>query len=70
MKSLIPFSQQQIFRNLFSVVKTNKMLGILGGIGMVWTLVRLFGSIRTVLDTSWRSRRDGDSFRVRFSMGK
>ena len=51
MKSLIPFSQQQVLRNLFGVVKSQKVLGILGGIGMVWTLSRLFGSIRTVLDT-------------------
>ncbi len=50
LKSLIPFSQQQVLRNLFSVVKTQKVLGILGGIGMVWTLSRLFASIRTVLD--------------------
>jgi membrane protein len=50
MKALIPFSQQQVLRNLFSVVKTKKLLGILGGVGMVWTLIRLFGSIRTVLD--------------------
>lgn len=51
MKALIPFSQQQVLRNLFSVVKTKKVLGIVGGIGMVWTLSRLFSSIRTVLDT-------------------
>ncbi len=50
MKSMIPFSQQQVLRNLFAVVKNQKVLGILGGIGMVWTLSRLFGSIRTVLD--------------------
>jgi membrane protein len=50
MKSMIPFSQQQVLRNLFAVVKNQKVLGILGAIGMVWTLSRLFGSIRTVLD--------------------
>jgi membrane protein len=50
MKAVIPFSQQQVLRNLFSVVKTKKVLGILGGVGMVWTLSRLFGTIRTVLD--------------------
>jgi YihY family inner membrane protein len=49
LKSMIPFSQQQVTRNLFAVVKNQKVLGILGGIGMVWTLSRLFGSIRTVL---------------------
>jgi membrane protein len=51
MKSMIPFSQQQVLRNLFSVVKNQKVLGILGGIGIVWTLSRLFASIRTVLDS-------------------
>ena len=49
MKSMIPFSQQQVLRNLLGVVKNQKVLGILGGIGMVWTLSRLFGSIRIVL---------------------
>jgi membrane protein len=50
MKAMIPFSQQQVLRNLFSVVKNQKVLGILGGLGMVWTMSRLFGTIRTVLD--------------------
>jgi uncharacterized BrkB/YihY/UPF0761 family membrane protein len=49
MKSMIPFSQQQVLRSLLGVVKNQKVLGILGGIGMVWTLSRLFGSIRIVL---------------------
>ena len=57
MKSMIPFSQQQVLRNLFSVVKSQKVLGILGAIGIVWTLSRLFGSIRTVLDTVFEVRK-------------
>jgi membrane protein len=57
MKSMIPFSQQQVLRNLFSVVRNQKVLGILGGIGIVWTLSRLFGSIRTVLDTIFEVRK-------------
>ena len=50
MKSMIPFSSQQVLRSLFSVIKTKQVLGFLGVIGLVWTLSRVFGSIRTVLD--------------------
>jgi membrane protein len=50
LKSIIPFSTRQVLRNLFSVVKTKKVIGLVGGIGLIWTLSRLFGSIRTVLD--------------------
>ena len=57
MKSMIPFSQQQVLRNLFSVVRNQKVLGILGGIGIVWTLSRLFGTIRTVLDTIFEAKK-------------
>jgi membrane protein len=57
MKSMIPFSQQQVLRNLFSVVKNQKVLGVLGGIGIVWTLSRLFASIRTVLDTVFEVKK-------------
>lgn len=50
MKSMIPFSRQQVLRSLFSVVKAKKILGLVGIIGLLWTLSRVFGSIRTVLD--------------------
>jgi membrane protein len=50
MKPLIPFSGQKILLNLFSVVKAKKVLGLMGMIGLLWTLSRVFGSIRTVLD--------------------
>jgi len=51
LKGMIPFSTQQVLRNLFSVVKTKKVFGLIGAVGLLWTLSRLFGSIRTVLDT-------------------
>lgn len=51
MKSMIPFSSQQLLRGLFAVVRTKKVLGLVGIIGLVWTLSRVFGSVRTVLDT-------------------
>jgi len=50
MKSMIPFSRQQVLRSLFSVVKAQKILGLVGIVGLLWTMSRLFGSIRTVLD--------------------
>jgi len=50
MKPMIPFSSQQVLRSLFAVVKAKKILGIVGIIGLLWTLSRVFGSIRTVLD--------------------
>ena len=50
LKPVIPFSQQYVLRGLFSAVKTKKVLGLVGIIGLLWTLSRVFGSIRTVLD--------------------
>lgn len=50
MKPMIPFSSQQVLRSLFAVVKAKKILGVVGIIGLLWTLSRVFGSIRTVLD--------------------
>jgi membrane protein len=37
--------------SLFAAVRTKKVLGLVGIIGLVWTLSRVFGSVRTVLDT-------------------
>ena len=48
--AMIPFSSQQVLLNLFGVVKVKKVLGVLGVAGLLWTLSRIFGSIRTVLD--------------------
>jgi membrane protein len=50
LKPLIPFSSQQVLLNLFSIVKAKKVLGFVGIVGLLWTLSRVFGSIRTVLD--------------------
>jgi membrane protein len=70
LKALIPFSQQQVLRNLFSVVKAKKVLGILGGIGMVWTLSRLFSSIRTVLDEVMEVKEGRGFFQGKLLDGK
>ncbi len=51
MKPMIPFAREQVLRSLFSVVKAQKILGLVGILGLLWTLSRVFGSIRTVLDT-------------------
>jgi membrane protein len=56
MKSMIPFSSQELLRSLFSAVRTQKVLGVVGFLGLVWTLSRVFGSIRTVLDTVFQVR--------------
>ncbi len=56
MKSMIPFSSQEVLRGLFSAVRTKKVLGLVGLIGLVWTLSRVFGSIRTVLDAVFQVR--------------
>ena len=50
LKAMIPFSSQQVLLNLFGVVKAKKVLGVLGVAGLLWTLSRVFGSVRTVLD--------------------
>ncbi len=50
MRSMLPFSSQQLLRSLFSVVKAKRVLGLVGVIGLLWTLTRVFGSVRTVLD--------------------
>jgi len=56
LKAMIPFPSQQVLLNLFGVVKVKKVLGILGVVGLVWTLSRVFGSIRTVLDVVFPSK--------------
>jgi membrane protein len=56
MKSMLPFSSQEVMRGLFSVVRTKKVLGVVGLLGLVWTLSRVFGSIRTVLDVIFQVR--------------
>jgi membrane protein len=50
LKPLIPFSSQKVLLNLFSIVKAKKVVGVVGIVGLLWTLSRVFGSIRTVLD--------------------
>ena len=50
LKAMIPFSSQQVLLNLFGVVKAKKVLGIVGIVGLLCTMSRVFGSIRTVLD--------------------
>jgi membrane protein len=56
MKSMLPFSSQEVLRGLFSVVRTKKVLGLVGLLGLAWTLSRVFGSIRTVLDVVFQVR--------------
>jgi membrane protein len=56
MKAMIPFSSQEVLRSLFSVVRTQKVLGLVGLLGLAWTLSRVFGSIRTVLDVVFQVR--------------
>jgi membrane protein len=50
LKAIIPFPSQQVLLNLFAVVKAKKVLGFVGIVGLLWTLSRVFGSIRAVLD--------------------
>jgi len=57
MKSMIPFPSQEVLRSLFSVVRTKKVLGLVGILGLAWTLSRVFGSIRTVLDVIFQVRQ-------------
>jgi len=63
MKSMIPFSSQQVLRSLFSVVRVKRVWGLLGIIGLIWTLSRVFGSIRTVLDTVFQIKPERGFFR-------
>lgn len=65
MKSMIPFSSQQLLRSLFAVVRTKKVLGLVGIIGLVWTLSRVFGSVRTVLDTVFQVKEGRGFFQAK-----
>jgi membrane protein len=56
LKAMIPFSSQQVLLNLFGVVKEKQVLGVLGIAGLLWTLSRVFGSIRTVLDVVFSAK--------------
>ncbi len=66
MKSMIPFSSQQVLRSLFSVIRTKKVLGLVGLIGLVWTLSRVFGSVRTVLDAVFQVKEGRGFLRGKF----
>ncbi len=57
MKSIIPFSSQQVLRTLLSIVKAKKVLGLIGFLGLIWTLTRVFGSMRTVLDSVFQVKK-------------
>lgn len=50
LKPLIPFSTQKVLLDLLAIVRIKKVIGLLGFIGLFWTLSRVFGSIRTVLE--------------------
>jgi len=50
MKSMIPFSRTQLLKSLFAAVKSQKILSLLGIVGLLWTLSRVFSSTRTVLN--------------------
>ena len=63
MKAMIPFSSQQVLLNLFSIVKAQKLWGVLGFLGLLWTLSRVFGSVRTVLDVVFQVKKDRGFFR-------
>ena len=68
LKAMIPFSSQQVLLNLFGVVKAKKALGIVGIAGLLWTLSRVFGSIRTVWMWYFQQKRDGGSCDENFSI--
>jgi membrane protein len=63
MRAMIPFSSQQVLLNLFSIVKAQKLWGVVGFLGLLWTLSRVFGSVRTVLDVVFQVKKDRGFFR-------
>jgi membrane protein len=58
MKAMIPFSSQQVLVNLFSIVKVHKIWGLVGSLALLWTLTRVFGSVRTVLDIVFQAKKE------------
>ena len=58
MKPMIPFSSQQVLLSLFTIVKAQKLWGLAGLLGLLWTLSRVFGSVRTVLDVVFEVRKE------------
>ncbi len=58
LRAMIPFSSQQVLLNLFSLVKGQKLWGVVGFLGLLWTLTRVFGSVRTVLDVVFQVRKE------------
>ena len=57
MESMIPFSRPQLLSSLFSVVKAQKIFGLLGIVGLLWTLSRVFSSTRTVLNVVFEGEK-------------
>jgi len=47
---MLPQSSPRLTANILNLVKDRQIVGLVGFIGLIWTAMRLFGSIRTVLN--------------------
>jgi membrane protein len=47
---MLPLSSSKITANILHLIKTRKLMGLIGFLGLVWAATYLFSSIRTVLD--------------------
>ena len=47
---LLPQASSRLTANILNVIKDRQIVGLLGFLGLIWTAMNLFGSIRTVLN--------------------
>ncbi len=47
---ILPQSSPRLTANIMNLVKDRQIVGLVGFIGLIWTAMRLFGSIRSVLN--------------------
>ncbi len=47
---MLPQASPKLTANILNLVKDRQIVGLVGFIGLIWTAMRLFGSIRTVLN--------------------
>jgi membrane protein len=47
---MLPQASPKLTANILNLVKDRQIVGLVGFLGLIWTAMRLFGSIRTVLN--------------------
>jgi membrane protein len=55
LEKMLPHASPGMSANILNLIKNRELVGLIGFLGLLWTAIRLFGSIRTVLDRTLES---------------